>query len=61
MSGVPKEQLFEAKPRPGGGYTAQSVEQPGLEVYGDLDELLSSAAATGSKTVRLTWSYELAF
>jgi hypothetical protein len=61
MPGVPKDRLFEAKPRSSGGYTAQSVEQPDLELRADnLDVLPSKAMATGSKTVRLTWSHDLA-
>jgi hypothetical protein len=60
-NGVPKEQLFEAEHKPGGGYTAQSVEQPDLEIRADsLDELLMRAEATGSQTLRLSWSHELA-
>jgi hypothetical protein len=58
--GMPKEQLFEAKRRSGGGYTAQSVDKAGLELRADnLDDLLMKVEASGSQTVRLTWSHEL--
>jgi hypothetical protein len=61
MPGVPKDQLFEAKPQPGGGYTAKSVERPDVEVRAtNLDVLLSKVMAIGSKTVRLTWNHDLA-
>jgi hypothetical protein len=61
MPGVPKDQLFEAKPQPSGGYAAQSVEQPDLELRAEnLDVLLSRAMAIGAKTVRLTWGHDLA-
>jgi hypothetical protein len=61
LPGVPKDQLFEAKPQPGGGYTAQSVERPDVELRAaNLDVLLSRAMAMGSKTVRLAWNHDLA-
>jgi hypothetical protein len=61
VPGIPKDQLFEARPQPGGGYTAQSVERPDVEVRGsNLDVLLSRAMAIGSKTIRLTWNHDLA-